>query len=198
MLGKMAPGQELGIDSVVAKDVSRGDAEEARRQNGSCQLAAFSAGGRGVFGGEGVDELYGFDADTHYLADEADDVFFIIRIVGVAGDAAGRRGDSVLIEYRSMTQSSALRFGRCDRRARRHERGRERKFQSRAPATSRIDWSSAANATHFLTAESTATAPSSGIVPAAKASDFNFALRTTNRIPTYRTVPELSPTRSSR
>jgi hypothetical protein len=40
-------------------------------------------------------------------ADEADDVFFIIRIVGVAGDAAGRRGDSVLIWYWSMVQSRA-------------------------------------------------------------------------------------------
>jgi hypothetical protein len=35
-----------------------------------------SAGGwRGVFCGQGVDDLYGFDADANDLADEAADVF---------------------------------------------------------------------------------------------------------------------------
>ena len=38
----------------------------------------------------------GFDADADDLADEADDVFFIVAVVGVALNAAGRRGDSVL------------------------------------------------------------------------------------------------------
>jgi hypothetical protein len=34
--------------------------------------------------------------------------------VPIVGDAAGRRGDSVLIWYWSMTESSRLCFVRCD------------------------------------------------------------------------------------
>ena len=64
------------------------------------------------FSGQRVHDLYGFDTDADDLADEADDVFFIVRVVGVAGDAAGRRGDSVLVWYWSMTQSRALRLPR--------------------------------------------------------------------------------------
>lgn len=67
-----------------------------------------------VFGGERAHDLDGFDADAGDdvagdIADEADDVPFIIGVVGVAGDAAGRRGDSVLIWCWSMTQLKALR-----------------------------------------------------------------------------------------
>lgn len=39
-----------------------------------------------VFRGERVDELHGFNAHADDLADEADDVFFVVGVVGVAGD----------------------------------------------------------------------------------------------------------------
>ena len=53
----------------------------------------------GVFGGEAADDLYCLDTDADDLADEADDVFFIIRVVGVAGDAAAFVGaDLVLVD----------------------------------------------------------------------------------------------------
>lgn len=59
-----------------------------------------SAGGwRGVVGGEGVDDFYGFDADSDDLADEADDVFGVVGVVGVARDAAAFVGaDLVLVD----------------------------------------------------------------------------------------------------
>ena len=49
--------------------------------------------------GSDVDDFYGFDADADDLADEADDVFFIVGVVGVAGDAAAFIGaDLVLVD----------------------------------------------------------------------------------------------------
>lgn len=41
-----------------------------------------------VLGWKSVDDLDGLDADADDLADEADDVFLFIRVVGVALDAA--------------------------------------------------------------------------------------------------------------
>jgi hypothetical protein len=43
---------------------------------GTAERACYNWGA--VFGGEGVDDLDGFDADADDLADEADDVLFIV------------------------------------------------------------------------------------------------------------------------
>ena len=52
-----------------------------------------------VLGGKAVHDSHGFDADADDLADEADDVFLIIGVVGVAGDAAAFVGaDLVLVD----------------------------------------------------------------------------------------------------
>jgi hypothetical protein len=57
-------------------------------------LAAFA-----VLRRKRVDDFYGFHADADDLADEADDVFLIIRLVGVAGDAAAFvSADLVLVD----------------------------------------------------------------------------------------------------
>ena len=43
--------------------------------------------------------LYRFQADAHDLADEADDVFFVVGAVGVGADAAAFVGlDAVLVD----------------------------------------------------------------------------------------------------
>ena len=48
---------------------------------------------------QAADDVDRFDADADDLADEADDVFFIIRVVGVAGDSAAFVGaDLVLVD----------------------------------------------------------------------------------------------------
>lgn len=79
----------------------RGNAEENKRY----QLSAISV--QPAVDEEGVDDHYGFDADArvrqaHHRdgpVDEADDVFFIIRIVGIAGDAAAlARADLILVD----------------------------------------------------------------------------------------------------
>jgi hypothetical protein len=58
-------------------------------------------------GGEFADQADGFDADTYYLADQADDVFGIVFPVGIVDDAAAVVcGDLML----SMTHSRALRL----------------------------------------------------------------------------------------
>ena len=71
----------------------------------------------GIFGGERIDDLHRFDADADDLADEADDVFFIVGVVGVAGDAAAFIGaDLVLvddpIEGASVAEAVVEDFGR--------------------------------------------------------------------------------------
>jgi hypothetical protein len=51
---------------------------------------------RREFSGHRVHDLHGLDADADDLADEADDVFLIVGVVGVALDAAGYRSESLL------------------------------------------------------------------------------------------------------
>lgn len=99
----VARGQELVLDNVRV--------ELGRWTNGTARGGAITAHGFGgaqssrvclllcVVGGEGVDEFYCFDADADDLADEADDVFLIIRVVGVAGDSgAFVGGDLILVD----------------------------------------------------------------------------------------------------
>ena len=52
-----------------------------------------------VEGGEGGDDLLGFEGDGDDLTDEAKDIAFVVCTVGVVGDAgAGVGGDAVLID----------------------------------------------------------------------------------------------------
>lgn len=74
--------------------------------------------------GEGVDDFHGFEANADDLADEADDVFFIIGVVGVAGDAAAFVGaDLVLVDdpiegavvAEAVLEDRGRDFGECER-----------------------------------------------------------------------------------
>jgi hypothetical protein len=61
----------------------------------------FRRGGSGgeVEGWESGDDLLGFEGDGDDLADEAEDVAFVVFAVGVVGDAgAGVGGDAVLVD----------------------------------------------------------------------------------------------------
>jgi hypothetical protein len=52
-----------------------------------------------VEGGEGGDDLLGFEGDGDDLADEAEEVAFVVFAVGVVGDAGARvGGDAVLVD----------------------------------------------------------------------------------------------------
>jgi hypothetical protein len=54
---------------------------------------------RSEFGGQSVHDFHRFDAHADDLADEADDVLFIVGVIGVAGDAATLVGaDLVLVD----------------------------------------------------------------------------------------------------
>jgi hypothetical protein len=76
----------------------KGSAEAAGEQVFSGILRDHRSGGE-VEGGEGGDDLLGFEGDGNDLADEAEDVAFVIFAVGVVGDAgAGVGGDAVLVD----------------------------------------------------------------------------------------------------
>ena len=54
---------------------------------------------RKIEGGEGGDDLLGFEGDGDDLADEAEDVFGVVGTVGIVDDAgAGVGGDAVLVD----------------------------------------------------------------------------------------------------
>ena len=58
-----------------------------------------------VEGGEGGDDLLGFEGDGDDLADEAEDVAFVVFAVGVVGDAgAGVGGGAVWVDEPSRAE----------------------------------------------------------------------------------------------
>ena len=62
-------------------------------------LAGWLSLRRKIEGGEGGDDLLGFEGDGDDLADEAEDVFGVVGAVGVVDDAgAGVGGDAVLVD----------------------------------------------------------------------------------------------------
>ena len=83
---------------MIEKREPRGAKEPERSQAFSGILRNHGSGGE-VEGGEGGDDLLGFEGDGDDLADEAEVVAFVVLAIGVVGDAgAGVGGDAVLVD----------------------------------------------------------------------------------------------------